>query len=596
MANINIKNLAKRIVENTSYDPENKTLFVAEPGISFQVLKNLAKKHGFTIGQVKSGEYVSIPSSFKYTKAEALQLYDDFLNTYTLFDKNYDTLKAAYAVFDSMDENMAEISMILDTYTAEVLSQGFVDDPLKIHISNSNAQDFVEKVLYKNKIFQRLPSIVRAIAKYGNLGLVLQYPYLENWINDPESVEFKQLDVVEDLLISFVNPKYFKVNVDEFMNPINYETMQERAYVNLNTRNSLDNKTWQPWQFVHFKIDDELTEPYGKSMLWSMRSAYDQLTTLEALLGISRASNIQRLVFTVPLPNGINMIDAYGFLNEFRNQYLNSIFTDYGAAKAGRKLPGAMSILTLPESHDGKKVTVDSLEAKIDLGSTDDVEYFLDKILRSSALPKGYLVGDDTITTAQALEAQDLKLKRFLIPLKQAFLTGMMTLIENILAHGGYDVTKMTVDVGLNEAIQIPADTIEKYNDIGELLKSFIELNPQMPDINKFQFLLKMGLPTDLASLVCSKTSINVLDVPEDLGKFLLGQKIKNGTKVTEEDNKKFGESVKYSISSKTFVKQNPNLARDLSYISSGLKADDRKTLIESCFIAKATKLKEDGK
>jgi len=491
MANINIKNLAKRIVENTSYDPENKTLFVAEPGISFQVLKNLAKKHGFTIGQVKSGEYVSIPSSFKYTKAEALQLYDDFLNTYTLFDKNYDTLKAAYAVFDSMDENMAEISMILDTYTAEVLSQGFVDDPLKIHISNSNAQDFVEKVLYKNKIFQRLPSIVRAIAKYGNLGLVLQYPYLENWINDPESVEFKQLDVVEDLLISFVNPKYFKVNVDEFMNPINYETMQERAYVNLNTRNSLDNKTWQPWQFVHFKIDDELTEPYGKSMLWSMRSAYDQLTTLEALLGISRASNIQRLVFTVPLPNGINMIDAYGFLNEFRNQYLNSIFTDYGAAKAGRKLPGAMSILTLPESHDGKKVTVDSLEAKIDLGSTDDVEYFLDKILRSSALPKGYLVGDDTITTAQALEAQDLKLKRFLIPLKQAFLTGMMTLIENILAHGGYDVTKMTVDVGLNEAIQIPADTIEKYNDIGELLKSFIELNPQMPDINKFQFLLK---------------------------------------------------------------------------------------------------------
>ena len=275
MANLNIKNLAKRIVENTSYDPENKTLFIAEPGISFQVLKNLAKKHGFTVGQVKSGEYVSIPSSFKYTKTEALQLYDDFLNTYTLFDKNYDTLKAAYSVFDSMDENMAEISMILDTYTAEVLSQGFVDDPLKIHISNANAQDFVERVLYKNKIFQRLPSIVRSIAKYGNLGLVLQYPYLENWLNDPESVEFKQLDVVEDLLISFVNPKYFKVNVDEFMNPINYETMQERAYVNLNTRNSLDNKTWQPWQFVHFKIDDELTEPYGKSMLWSMRSAYD---------------------------------------------------------------------------------------------------------------------------------------------------------------------------------------------------------------------------------------------------------------------------------------------------------------------------------
>ena len=190
MAGINIKNLAKRIVENTSYDPESKTLFVAEPGISFQVLKNLAKKHNFTIGQVKSGEYVSIPASFKYTKNEALQLYDDFLGTFTLFDKNYDTLKSAYYVFDSMDENMAEISMILDTYTAEVLSQGFVENPLKIHISNQNAQDFVERVLYKNKIFQRLPSIVRALAKYGNFGLLLQYPYLENWMNDPDSIDF----------------------------------------------------------------------------------------------------------------------------------------------------------------------------------------------------------------------------------------------------------------------------------------------------------------------------------------------------------------------------------------------------------------------
>lgn len=596
MAKINIKNLAKRIVENSQYDPENKTLFVAEPGISFQVLKNLAKRQGFTIGQVKSGEYVSIPASYKYTKNEALQLYDDFLNTYTLFDKNYDTLKAAYSVFDSMDENMAEISMILDTYTSEVLSQGFVDDPLKIQISDKKAQEFVEKVLYKNKIFQRLPNIVRAIAKYGNLGLVLQYPYLENWMNDEDSIDFKQLDVVEDLLISFVNPKYFKVNVDEFMNPLNYETLEERAYVNLNTRSSINNKIWQPWQFVHFKIDDELTEPYGKSMLWSMRSAYDQLTTLEALLGISRASNIQRLVFTVPLPNGINMIDAYGFLNEFRNQYLNSIFTDYGAAKAGRKLPGALSILTLPESHDGKKVTVDSLEAKIDLGSTDDVEYFLDKILRSSALPKGYLVGDETITTAQALEAQDLKLKRFLIPLKQAFLTGMMTLVENVLAHGGYDVSRLEVDVGLNEAIQIPADVIEKYNDIGELLKSFIELNPEMPDINKFQFLLKMGLPTDIASLVCSKVAINSLGVPEDLGRFLVGQKVKDKKMVKPADNEKFGESVKYSINSKTFRKQYPSLFRNLTDMYSDMHSDKKAILVESCLKSKPAKLKEDGK
>ena len=92
-----------------------------------------------------------------------------------------------------------------------------------------------------------------------------------------------------------------------------------------------------------------------------------------------------------------------------------------------------MSILTLPESADGKKVSVDHIESNIDLSSTEDVEYFLDKILRNSSLPKGYLVGEDVITTAQ--EAQDLKLKRTLIPLKKGLLNGIMNLVENVLTH-----------------------------------------------------------------------------------------------------------------------------------------------------------------
>lgn len=558
MANRLFKTLSKTLLENSAYDKDSNTLFVTNPGISYNALKGLAKKHNFTVGQTKSGNYVSIPLATKYNdfNENYISLYDSFMDTYTYYSKNYATLLAAYRTFDLMDENLAEVGTILDTYVAEVLSQGFIDNPLKITISDSKAQQLVEKILYKNKVYQRLPNITRSLAKYGNYGMVLHYPYLNKWLDTEAHPDFTQIDVLEDLNIRFVNPKYFKVNTDEYMNVINYETTDENRYVakpQTSVANTA-NEVWQPWQFVHFLLPDEITEPYGKAMLWSMRSAFDQLSTLEALLGISRASKIQRLVFYVPIPRDTAITDAYGYMNEFRSNYLNSIFTDAPGAKAGRKIPGATSILTLPKAADGTKVDVDHIEANIDLSSTEDVDYFKDKIYNNSKLPKGYLVGEDVITTAQTLEAQDLKLKRALIPLKKGLINGMMNLVENILTHCGYDVSKLEVKVSLNEPIQIPADVISKYSDIADLLKSFKEVNPSMPSVNAFQLLIKLGMPADISSLILQNSATNALASSEDLGKFLNKQRVKQKTSV-DNVNDEMGESL--SLSSKTFLMEN---------------------------------------
>lgn len=574
---------------DTYLDKETSTLFVTNPGISFDNLKSLAKKHNFTIGQTKSGEFVSIPTQYKYTD-DSYSLYDDFMNTYTNYDKNYNTLLSAYKTFDLMEENLSEVDLILNTYVAEVLSQGFIDNPLKITISNPKAQSLIEKIFYKNKIYERLPEITKAIAKYGNYGMILCYPYLEEMQDQDNIDNFKQLDVLDDLMIRFVNPKYFKVNVDEYMNVINYETQIENTFVAKNANSSvLSKKIWQPWQFVHALLPSEITEPYGKSMLWSMRSAFDQLTTLEALLAISRAGKVQRLVFYVPLPNGVNIIDAYGYMNEFKGRYLNSIFTDNNAPKAGRKLPGAMSILTLPESADGKKVTVDKIpECDIDLSSTEDVQYFLDKILRNSSLPKGYLVGEDIITTAQALESQDLKLRRTLIPLKKALLVAIMGLIENVLTHAGYDVASLDIKVGLNEPIQLSDDVFTKYKNAMEFIGSMLELNPKMSNINKFQLMIKLGMPADIAQLACSSETINALGDVDELVKFINGKKLKpKGLSSSADDEmQNIGESVTYYVTSKEYLSEHYELSKQFKEFKQYTSNTDR-SLKESLLTAK---------
>lgn len=589
-----LKKLAKTIVETTFYDKKSGTLFVNNPGISYEALQSLAKKHNFQVAQTQEGEYASVPHRFKYQMQNGndlnISLYDDFTETYTYYDRNYSTLQFAYKTFDLMDENLAEVGLMLDTYAAEVLSQGFVENPIKVKVSDKNAQALLDKIFLKNKIYEKTFSILRSIAKYGNYGILLSYPYLETLLegDDPTATP-RKIDVLNDLNLSTINPKFYKINVDEYYNVINYETQLDSTFV-INTNNSvINNKIWQPWQFVNFSIQDEITEPYGKSMLWSMRSAFDQLTTLEALLAISRSSKVQRLAFYIPVPRGTSGVDAYEYVNEFKANYLNSIFTDQGSIKAGRKTPGAYSILCMPVTSEGTKTEISSIQSNIDLSSIEDVNYFLDKVLRNSNLSKGYLVGEDIITTAQTLEAQDLKLKRGLLPLKKAYLNGMLTLAENVLAHAGFDIDKLTTEIILEEPIQIASDTLAKYSDFSELLKAFLEVNPDMTNVNKFQFLVKLGLPLDLAKLVCSKVSLNVLENKEDLGRFLVKHKTKTGTDSEdfEEDLSDFGESTLKStkVSSKQFLYENYDLFKKVGAFAKDVRASTAKTVLNESFL-----------
>ena len=136
-----------------------------------------------------------------------------------------------------------------------------------------------------------------------------------------------------------------------------------------------------------------------------------------------------------------------------------------------------------------------------------------------------------------------------------------MYLVANILTHAGYDVNKLDIKVTLNEPIQISADVISKYSDIADLVKSFKEVNPAMTTVNQFQLLVKLGMPIDVANLICRNTSESELDVPEDLAKFLKNQKIKQ--KATEIPDENVEESMN-TISNKTFLMENQDLVMNL--------------------------------
>jgi hypothetical protein len=402
--------------------------------------------------------------------------------------------------------------------------------------------------------------------------------------------DIHQLDVLQDLVISPVNPKYFKVNCDNLYNPINYETIMDNSYSYTNQLVSIQNKVWQPWQFSHFLIPDEVTQPYGKSMLWSMRSTFDQLTTMEALLAFCRASKIQRLVISIPVPESSSVMDAYEQISEIKSNYLTSLFTDAPGTRGGRKITGMNSIMFKPaiEGFD-----IDHIESNIDLSSTEDVEYFLDKILRNSKVPKGYLVGDDTITTAQTLESQDLKFSRSLLPLKKAFCTGMVHLISCILTHAGFDVSRIEIKVTINKPIEISGDLIAKYTDTIALLQTIKEANQGITKINMYQLAVEFGLPNKIAKLIFSPVNINVLQNQEDLKTFLIGQEVtvkQDDTKLPKYESFKQVETA-FSLSSKEYLKHDYKLSKTLKEMCTSI--NDKSLLVEN-FIPKQIKAAND--
>ena len=115
-----------------------------------------------------------------------------------------------------------------------------------------------------------------------------------------------------------------------------------------------------------------------------------------------------------------------------------------------------------------------------------------------------------------------------------------------------------------------------------------------MTDINAFQALIKMGMPIELASLVCSTNSINTLSDKTDLAKFLKGQKLKSSAQNAPQDGE-MGESVVgYRVSSKEFLKENHELHKLLKDVYEKLSgAEQTVALKESVYSQKKVYMNE---
>lgn len=148
----------------------------------------------------------------------------------------------------------------------------------------------------------------------------------------------------------------------------------------------------QPWQVVHFKIEDKDFYPYGGSLLKSGVRTFRRLSMLEdAILVYRLARTPERRVFKIGVGN-LSSIEANRFVQRVRDNYRTSQIID-SEGKINRKA-ASLSItqdIFIPVREGESGTNVETLSGGQGLSTIEDLKFFRDEILLTMNIPPDYL-------------------------------------------------------------------------------------------------------------------------------------------------------------------------------------------------------------
>lgn len=428
---------------------------------------DLFKRLGYKVVKI-GGKEVFFPTNVSSEDVKSfMEYWKNQYNTNSFMDDGQRNI--IYEIYKKLDEELSEVTMTLDTYADEMFCTGFVDNPIEIEFKgiDKEVEKNVREVLKRNGVLSNYRSAGRELCKFGDIAYK---------INMPKNGDYK------DSTLTLMSPDKWKVLLtDKENNVINGYSLKDTGTDRTNNSSYYsapsytvygDKEELKPHEFVQFTIYDNKSFPYGRSLLDGLKNAADHLMTVEALLALSRASKVERMILKVPV-EGADPVSAFAQMSTLKSQWKNILFKDSsGNNKTANKTPSLQDILVMPNIQG---LELDKMQSSIDLSSIEDVEYFRDKFLLGTRLPKGYFVSDESrYMGGNALSVMDLKFARGLIPYQRGFSDGLSKMCL-ILCYYGHkhegkplDLEKADVGVKIKKPTQIASDLLNSYVKVVE--------------------------------------------------------------------------------------------------------------------------------
>jgi hypothetical protein len=341
-------------------------------------------------------------------------------NQFSMFEKeSAETAdrKVRYAYYREMDK-MEFVHRALEIVSDDSTQKNNEGNAIKIYSDDEETKKILEELFYERlDINNELWSVVYETCKMGDNF----YEVIVDDYKKPKKIVYlryleptKVERVEENGRLSHFVYKRYSSELETLTSAISTLKREEDIVYKL-----------QPWQIIHFRIEDKEKLPYGCSLLDAGVGTYRKLSLLEDVMLVYRISRApERRVFYIDVGN-LNKVEARQFLERVKNQYRAASFIDEnGNINKKAHVLSVTSDIFVPVREGSQGTKIETLAGGQGLESIDDMKYFRDKILRTMNIPAAYM-GDEADRSRGSLAQLDIKFSRFIERIQSQMIKGL---------------------------------------------------------------------------------------------------------------------------------------------------------------------------
>ena len=344
--------------------------------------------------------------------------------------------KKRYQDYEKMDE-YPEIGAALDIYSDDGTQKHLNGDILHIDSGSKAVKLELENFIKNTNLRQYIWDIFRNVAKYGDC-------FVENIVDlNNTSAGIQRLKILNPNYITRVENQYgylqkFMQEVPDVRgaggsNDPNNAAAGSGKYLDLNKD-----------QISHFRIhtSDPNFYPYGKSIVFPAINAWRSLKLMEDAMLIYRLARApERRVFYVDTGN-LPTSKVEMFMERLKQKFKKEKFFDPTSGKINERYNPLSTDedFFVPVKGKGNGTKIETLPGAQNLGETDDVKYFRDKLLAALKVPQDFIVEKEQSPERKSnLSQLDIKFSRAVGRLQREVETSLNLVVKRHLTLRKFD-------------------------------------------------------------------------------------------------------------------------------------------------------------
>lgn len=363
--------------------------------------------------------------------------------------------RSRYQDYERMDKE-AEVGAALDIYSDDATQENTRQELFELNSDNEVLKREVDRFIKQCRLDKHIWDIVRNVAKYGDC-------FVENVVDlNNTDRGIMRLKVLNPNYIFRVEDKYGYLK--EFLQEIpSRRSATDASQTFIPDKKKKNIVRLNKDQIVHFRrmTSDADYYPYGKGILAYAVRIFKSLMMMEDAMLIYRIQRApERRAFYLETGN-LPQSKVEAFVERIKAKFKKQPMWNAGT----NSIDYQYNPLTVEEDffipiRNGQGTKIDVLPGAQNLGETDDVKYFRDKLLAALKVPKDFIVEKDKSPERKAnLSQLDVKFAKAVQRLQRDVELGLNVLLKRHLTLVGMPKSLVdTVDIKLTS----PSDMFEK--------------------------------------------------------------------------------------------------------------------------------------